>query len=67
MLQEQCWVFCPLTHGLSLATETRGMIGWGISNILPENEGGDRREAALCACWARVVCFDHSVDSCVPP
>lgn len=55
MLQEHCWACCPLTHGLSLATETRGTIGWGISNTLLATEGGDRREAALCACWARVA------------
>lgn len=58
MLQEQRWVCCPLTHGVSLATESRGTIGWGIANtlaILAETEGGDRREAALCAFWARVA------------
>lgn len=31
------------------------MIDWGISNTLPETEGGDRRDAASCACWARVA------------
>lgn len=31
------------------------MIDWGISNTLPEIEEGDRREAASCACWARVA------------